>query len=101
MTFEQVLGRLKLNEGKIRRYSLSEGVCLARSMDTERIVVIHPTGNRSDWIPEVGDLFADDWEVIGEEDMLRLTVLGTESLKLIKMGWEYRDAVDYVTTFME
>ena len=101
MTFGQALERFKNNEGKMRRVCWIDGIVLATSMETGKIVLVDESGNRFDWIPKVDDLFSDDWEVIGGEDKLRLTELGTEILKLIKMGWEYRDAVDFVTTFME
>ena len=101
MTFGQELESFKNNEGKMRRVCWLEGIVLATSMETGKIVLADAFGNRFDWIPKVEDLFSDDWEVIGGEDKLRLTELGVEILKFIEMGWEYRDAVDFVTTFME
>lgn len=101
MTFGQALERFKNNEGKIRRVSWPEGIVLAVSMETGEFVLVYPFGDRLDWVQRSEDLFADDWEVIGGDDGLRLTRCGVEILKLIKMGWEYRDAVDFVTTFME
>lgn len=100
MTFGQALERFKNNEGKMRRVGWPEGIVLATSMETDKIV-LDASGDRFDWVPKIRDLFADDWEVIGEEDKLRLTEWGVEILKFIEMGWEYRDAVDFVTTFME
>jgi hypothetical protein len=102
MTFEQVLGRLKFDEGKIRRYSWTKGVCLARGMEPEQIVVIHPTGDRSDWIPEVGDLFADDWEVIQEggcfvSSDFCMSEEAEEVMELIDSKvFAFHDAVDFV-----
>jgi hypothetical protein len=100
MTFGQALERFKNNEGKMRRVCWIDGIVLATSMETGKIV-LDASGDRLDWIPKSRDLFADDWEVVGGDDGLRLTRCGVEILKLIKMGWEYRDAVDFVTTFME
>lgn len=101
MTFGQALERFKDNEGKIRRVCWPEGLVLAVSMETCKIVLAYASGDRFDWMPKVEDLFSDDWEVIGGEDKLRLTELGMEILKFIEMGWEYHDAVHFVTTFME
>jgi len=106
MTFGQALERFKNNGGKMRRACWPEGVYLAQSMETERIVVIHPTGDRSDWIPEVGDLFADDfaddWEIIKEggcfvSSDFCVSEEAAEVMELIDSKvFAFHDAVDFV-----